>query len=316
MTCEPVACAWIAVDWGTSNLRAWAMDAGGAVLAEGSSADGMAGLKPEEFEGRLLSVVGEWLGSDPQGGDLQEGDLQGGGPTPVIACGMVGARQGWAEAPYITVPCAPHGAAVRVKTTDPRLAMHILPGLKQMDPPDVMRGEETQIAGFMARHPDFAGALCLPGTHAKWARVETGIVAGFHTVMTGELFALLAKSSVLRHSVAEERTEGDGFEVAVAEAIAAPESLPARLFAIRAADLLTGIPRADAHARLSGLLIGAELAAMRAHWSEGPVALVGAARLTALYARALAVEGITATVANGTECTLSGLRAAHAEIAP
>ena len=301
MTCEPVTCAWIAVDWGTSNLRAWAMDAQGAVVAEGTSPDGMAGLKPEEFEGRLLSVVGGWLGD---------------GITPVLACGMVGARQGWAEAPYAAVPCAPHGAAVRVATTDPRLAMHILPGLKQRDPPDVMRGEETQIAGFMARHPDFAGALCLPGTHSKWAGIGGGTVAGFHTVMTGELFALLAKSSVLRHSVAEGRDEGGGFEAAVAEALAAPESLPARLFAIRAADLLTGASRADAHARLSGLLIGAELAAMRAQWSGGPVALVGAARLTALYARALAVEGITATVADGTACTLSGLCAAYAEIAP
>jgi len=287
---------WVAVDWGTSNLRAWAMDASGAVLATGASGDGMAGLACEDFEGALLAVIGGWLGP---------------GVTPVVACGMVGARQGWAEAPYAAVPCAPHGGAVQVETRDPRLAMHILPGLKQMAPPDVMRGEETQIAGFIARHPGFAGALCLPGTHSKWVDVAEGAVGGFRTVMTGEMFALLSKSSVLRHSVGAEL--GAGFEAAVAEALAAPAAVPAHLFAIRAADLLAGTAPGDARARLSGLLIGAELAAMAASWRGGSVALVGAEGLTALYARALTVAGVAATMADGTACTLAGLTAAYRE---
>jgi len=295
-----VTCAWIAVDWGTSNLRAWAMDAGGGVLATGSSGDGMAGLARDQFEGRLLAVAGDWL---------TRGKI-----TPAVACGMVGARQGWAEAPYSAVPCAPHGAPVAVPTTDPRLAMHILPGLKQLDPPDVMRGEETQIAGFMARHPGFAGVLCLPGTHSKWAEVAGGAVRRFRTLMTGEMFALLAGSSVLCHSVGgADDGENPAFEAAVAEALAAPDALPARLFAIRAADLLTGTDPADARARLSGLLIGAELAATRAQWSGAPVALLGAPRLGALYARALAVGGAEASLADGAQCTLDGLTAAYKE---
>lgn len=280
------------------------MDASGAVLWERSSPDGMAGLKPEEFEGRLLSVIGSWLSSDAQEGEV----------TPVVACGMVGARQGWAEAPYAAIPCAPHDKPVRVPTRDPRIAMHILPGLKQIAPSDVMRGEETQIAGFIAQTPDFDGILCLPGTHSKWAIVRAGMVAGFHTVMTGEIFALLAKSSVLRHSLTEAEEEGEGFEAAVAQALAAPEAVPMHLFTIRAADLLTGASRADAHARLSGLLVGAELAAMRNHWAGAQVAVIGSPRLTALYARALAVGGIAAIPADGARCTLSGLSAAYAEI--
>lgn len=290
---------WIAVDWGTSNLRAWAMGADGSALAEASSGDGMAGLAREAFEGALLSLVGTWLGEDA---------------TTVIACGMVGSRQGWAEAPYRAVPCAPAGGAVRVETRDPRLAMHILPGLKQMDPPDVMRGEETQVAGFLACEPDFEGALCLPGTHSKWVEAAGGRVAAFRTVMTGEIFALLSKSSVLRHSVGA--TMGAGFEATVDEALAAPEAVPAHLFALRAGDLLSDVAPEDARARLSGLLIGAELAAMAGRWRGRPVALIGASGLAALYARALDVAGVSAHMADGTACTLDGLRAAHAEIAP
>jgi len=289
-------CDWIAVDWGTSNLRCWAMDAAGRVIAEASSPDGMAGLKPADFEAVLLGVIGGWLGA---------------GTMPVVASGMVGSRQGWIEAPYAAIPCAPRGRPVRVPTTDPRIAVHILPGLKQTSPPDVMRGEEIQIAGFLAGIPDFEGVLCLPGTHSKWAQVAGGAVTGFRTFLTGELFALLSRSSVLRHSVGD--TLGEGFEQAVQETLDAPDSTVARLFEIRAADLLIGTSPADAHARLSGLLIGAELAATRGHWQAAQIGLIGAHSLSALYARALAVPGATTEIADAGDCTRKGLMAAYTE---
>ena len=121
---------------------------------------------------------------------------------------MVGARQGWIEAPYAAVPGPPRRARAfaRPEVRDPRLAVHVLHGLSQAEPADVMRGEETQIAGLIAREPGFDGVACLPGTHAKWAHVSAGEVVSFATFMTGELFALVAQSSVLRHSVA-----GDGW---------------------------------------------------------------------------------------------------------
>lgn len=293
-----MSAAWVAVDWGTSNLRAWAMDASGSVQAEGASSDGMAGLSPDGFERALLSLIGEWLGP---------------GVTPVVACGMVGARQGWAEAPYRAVPCGPSGAAVRVPTRDPRLAMHILPGLKQTTPPDVMRGEETQVAGFLAREPSFDGLLCLPGTHSKWVEVEAGEVTGFRTAMTGELFDLLSTASVLRHSVGQEM--GDGFEKAVSDAMEAPALAMAHLFTLRAADLLHGAAPEDARARLSGLLIGAELAAMAAP-RRCPMVLIGAEALTALYERAFSMSGHAVRRNDATRCTLDGLRAAYSEIEP
>ena len=151
---------WIAVDWGTSNLRAWAMSRSGGELWSGASDKGMGVLKPEHFEGALLDVVAPMLGA---------------GPLDVIACGMVGSRQGWIEAPYATAPCPalPTGFA-RPKTQNPLLRVHIIPGVKQDDPADVMRGEETQIAGFLALNPGWDGGVCLPGTHTKWAQISAG----------------------------------------------------------------------------------------------------------------------------------------------
>jgi 2-dehydro-3-deoxygalactonokinase len=101
-------------------------------------------------------------------------------------------------------PASPRPDARSGATKDPRLRVSILPGLKQAVPPDVMRGEETQIAGFLAAAPGFDGVLCLPGTHAKWVQISAEEVVSFRTFMTGELFDLLSTQSVLRHSIAGE----------------------------------------------------------------------------------------------------------------
>lgn len=285
---------WIAVDWGTSNLRAWAMGADGAVLAEAGSDQGMGRLPPEGFEPALMQLVDPWLGP---------------GVTPVVACGMVGARQGWAEAGYRAVPCAPLDpeAMTPAPSRDGRIAVRIAPGLSQAAPADVMRGEETQIAGALALVPGFDGVLCLPGTHSKWAQVSAGEVVSFQTVMTGELFDLLSRQSVLRHGLAGEGEDWPAFDAAVSDALSRPEKIGARLFALRAEGLLNGLPPASARARLSGLLIGLELAAARPYWLGQAVGLVGSSRLTAAYARALAAQGVTPRILDGTACTLAGL---------
>ena len=85
MNLQPRHIAWIAVDWGTTHLRVYAMSAGGDVLDEASSSDGMAGLNRDDFEPALLRLIEPWLNA---------------GIMQVLACGMVGARQGWVEAPY------------------------------------------------------------------------------------------------------------------------------------------------------------------------------------------------------------------------
>jgi len=295
---------WIAVDWGTTRLRVWDMDRAGQVLAQAASDRGIAALDGAGHEAALLALIGGWL-PDPA---LVQGRL------PVLACGMVGSRQGWIEAPYRAVPCLPLAAVglVAAPVADPRLAVWLVPGLMQAQAADVMRGEEVQIAGFLAAAPDFDGVLCLPGTHAKWARISAGEVVSFQTFMTGELFALLSERSVLRHGMAGEGWDEAAFDAGVEVALARPERLAARLFSIRAEGLLQGLTPGAARARLSGLLIGAELAGAKPYWLGQDVALVGAEALTALYGRALAQMGMQVRQCDGGTAVLAGLTAARA----
>ena len=289
---------WIAVDWGTSNLRAWAMGASGP-LAEARSDDGMGKLSPDQFEAALLRLITPWLAARQ---------------TPVLACGMVGARQGWHEAPYRKTPCTPLDAAgVLQVPTDPRITFHIAPGLSQDRPADVMRGEETQIAGVLALHPGFDGVICHPGTHSKWVQVSAGEVVSFQTYMTGELFALLSTQSVLRHGMAEGWDDA-AFDAGLSDALQNPEKIASRLFSLRAEFLLHGLTPARARARLSGLLIGIELAGSKPCWLGQRVILVGAPALAANYTRALTAQGLTPETLDATACTLAGLSSLYTQM--
>jgi 2-dehydro-3-deoxygalactonokinase len=284
---------WIAVDWGTTNLRAFAMGPEG-IRAEAMSEDGMGRLTPSDFEPALIQLIEPWLGP---------------GVTPVLACGMVGSRQGWCEAPYRATPCTPMdvGQMVRVPVRDPRITVQIVPGLKQVKPADVMRGEETQIAGALALDPAFDGVMCLPGTHSKWVQISAGEVVSFQTYLTGEMFALLSTQSALRHGMAATGWDEDAFDLGVANGMARPERLAAHLFRLRAEGLIADLGPDAARAQLSGLLIGAELAAARPYWLGARVVLVGSPALTALYARALAAMGAPSQTLPAKDCTIAGL---------
>ena len=291
--------SWIAVDWGTSNLRAWAMGQTG-ILAHAASDKGMGQLKPDQFEAALLEVIAPWLTAR----------------TTVLACGMVGARQGWVEARYRSVPCpaTDPAALTRVSTNDPRLDVRIAPGLSQDRPADVMRGEETQLAGALALHPGFDGVFCLPGTHSKWVHVSAGEGVSFQTYMTGEMFSLLSTQSVLRHSLTAEGWDDAAFDDGLSDALSRPDRIAARLFSLRAEGLLHAMTAPQARARLSGLLIGIELAGAKPYWLGQSVKLIGAQNLSALYARALGLQGLQAETEDATACTLAGLSALYAKL--
>ncbi|OED50486.1 2-keto-3-deoxy-galactonokinase [Rhodobacteraceae bacterium (ex Bugula neritina AB1)] len=293
---------WIAVDWGTTNLRVWVFAADGTELAHASSDRGMGQLTSDVFEPALLELVGDFLPSNQV--------------TPVICCGMVGARQGWIEAPYLSVPCKPPGIgnAIGPEVKDPRLDVHILPGVSQNLPADVMRGEETQIGGFLQNNPGFDGAVCLPGTHTKWVQVSAGEIVSFRTFMTGELFSLLSERSVLRHSLVDEGWDEAAFNDACNDAMTSPQHLSARLFALRAGSLLHGLTPSKARARLSGSLIGLELAGSRPYWLGREVAIIGAVGLAGLYDRALTGVGVSATIADAEAMTLAGLSSAFVKM--
>lgn len=287
---------WIAADWGTSNVRFWAIGADGAVLGERTSPDGMGTLAPSEFEGVLSKTCDDWLTT----------------AQTVIACGMVGSRQGWIEAPYQTTPCAvcPRDV-VTAPVTRAGLTVHVIPGIRQLQPADVMRGEETQIAGFLAHNPDFDGVICLPGTHTKWVHISAREVISFQTFMTGEMFQILSGQSVLRHSIAPTGWDDDAFNTALSDTLTRPEKLAGQLFSIRASHLVHDTDPVTLRAQLSGLLIGAELAAAKPYWLGRDVALIGAGAVSMPYMAGLAVQGITATRADATEMTLAGIKAAY-----
>lgn len=288
---------WIAADWGTSHLRLWAMGADGTVRARAQSDDGMGVLDRDGFEPAFLRLARGWIGA---------------GPVPVIACGMVGSRQGWAEVPYVPVPARPAELTpVPAPARDPAVRVFIVPGLSQDRPADVMRGEETQIAGFLAAEPDFDGVLCLPGTHTKWVRISAGEVVSFQTYMTGELFGLVAGHSVLRHCVSGDGTDEAAFAEAVDEGMARPERLAQGLFRLRAESVLHGLPGPAARSRLSGLMIGAELAAARPYWLGQDVRIAGASGISAAYGRALSAQGAAAPVMDADPLTLAGLSRAY-----
>jgi 2-dehydro-3-deoxygalactonokinase len=295
--------AWIAVDWGTSNLRVWGLDSDGQVIAEASSDKGMARLDRTGFEPALLELVDGWLRHDRQ--------------TPVIACGMVGARQGWVEVPYRHAPCQPvlFDVIGSPATHDPRLRVIILAGIKQLEPADVMRGEETQIAGILLGEPRFEGVLCLPGTHTKWVRISAGEIVHFTTFMTGELFNLLSLHSVLRHSLDGAGWNAVEFTSIIRSVIAEPASFTARLFSVRAETLVWGLDAATANARLSGLLIGAELVAAKTCWLEQDVTIVGNGVQSERYAEGLRTLGRSPRVLDATDVTLAGLKSAYLQIA-
>jgi 2-dehydro-3-deoxygalactonokinase len=160
-----------------------------------------------------------------------------------------------------------------------------------MQPADVMRGEETQLAGLLAKLGLDQATACTPGTHSKWVQLDGGRVTSFVTFMTGEMFAVTAEHSILRHTIAGDGFDEEAFRSAVEQMLEAPQQLTSALFSIRATSLLEGLGSEAARSRLSGLLIGFELAATRSRWEGRTVHLVGANTLAVRYAAALEFAG-------------------------
>ncbi len=297
--------AFTVVDWGTSSFRGWLMAADGEALAESRGGEGM------------LHCAGAGAGGAGFAPVLRDHLARLGAPAgaPVLICGMAGARQGWAEAPYLKVPTrldALHEGALRIDAAiDTMGDIRILPGIAQAraDRPDVMRGEETQLLGVT--EPDFTGLVCIPGTHSKWVRIEEGRIVAFSTYMTGELFSVIARHSILAHAVETESpapADSQAFREGLAAALAEPTALTASLFRLRAAQLLGFEERADGAARLSGLLIGTELAdAARQFGSPRSVRLIATGDLGKLYEAALAGRGLEVTTVDAELASRCGL---------
>lgn len=232
---------------------------------------------------------------------------------PAVVCGMAGSRQGWQEARYLTVPALLKDIVSKAaRVTGARRDIRILPGLAQRDQAraDVMRGEETQLLGaLMDKNP--IGLACLPGTHSKWARFTNGHISGFSSHMTGELFGLLSTKSILRHAVGAggdfDPAEAD-FVDAVREGFKHPAEISRMLFSLRASQLLFDRPQISGYARLSGLLIGCEIAAAGLEFGTPDIVhLIASGKLAGLYQSAFSSLDIETESIDADNAVVAGL---------
>ncbi len=289
--------ALICVDWGTSSFRLWAMARSGLVLAERRGKYGMSTLKPDAYEPLLETTLSDISVPDD---------------VPVIICGMAGAAQGWMEVAYVDTPAdLTHIPLHAIRIPGIKRDVRILPGIAQRDTrhPNVMRGEETLLLGAHSKGR-IEGMVCLPGTHSKWAHMNGNTVSEFATAMTGEIFALLSEHSTLSHFLGEFSGAGahsTDFSDAVRESLEAPESILGTLFTVRAGPILFGVKSAvDMQARLSGLLIGLEIAGI-SHLAGDHAVLISSGPITENYLRAFELASIKADLMHAEEVVRTGL---------
>ncbi|MCZ7561574.1 MAG: 2-dehydro-3-deoxygalactonokinase [Burkholderiaceae bacterium] len=293
----------IGVDWGSSALRAWLIDAGGIVARRESTA-GVATIADGRFREALEALCGDWFARAPA--------------LPVIACGMIGSRDGWRDAGRVRTPAGLLTLAQRLSNFDDLLGrpFRVVPGLVargQIDSPDLMRGGETQVFGALQGRE---GLFVLPGTHCRWVEVRDRQVVAFRTYMTGELYSLLCRRSTLASlcgdpddSPQHQAQALRAFDEGVDHAGARPGSLTHLLFTARTEALLGGLDAHQLPAYLSGLLIGAEIRDA-SDWSPHDLVptVVARSELASRYARAMHRLGLRGKVADG-DSAAAGLAA-------
>lgn len=287
----------LAVDWGTSSLRIYRLDDGGGVRERRESGNGILNVRNDAFARTLENEAGDWLDA---------------GEAPIVMSGMIGSRQGWKEAAYVTCPAglaeiASNMCPVQwITPTQSTRQAWIAPGLRCVGNTginDVMRGEEVQILGIVDRLRAGEHHVCLPGTHSKWAIVRDGRITSFSTHMTGEVYALLKQHSILGRMMATSDFSEPAFVAGVTRA-ADSGGLLHHLFGVRAEVLASRLPENQSASYLSGILIGHELRAATPGIERFHI--VGTGELTTLYALAASQLGLIA-VGHETDAVTRGL---------
>lgn len=285
-----MSAAFIGVDWGSTNRRAWALAGDGRVVAGFSDARGLMAVASGSFALEAAAIR------------ARLGDL------PMLCAGMVGSARGWASAPYLACPAGLGDLAAGLVWVEAGRTA-IVPGLclARLDDPagDVMRGEEVQLLGAVAAGLAPGDALlCQPGTHCKWARMAGSKVAGFATAMTGEMFALLKTHSLLADFLTAGVSDGAAFREGVRAGFNG--DLLSQLFRIRAAALLGRRAPEDSAAYASGLLIGADVGA-RALAPGARVHLLAGPALGTLYAAAIGEAGAVPIALSSEAAFIAGI---------
>ncbi|MFV0431264.1 MAG: 2-dehydro-3-deoxygalactonokinase [Alphaproteobacteria bacterium] len=284
----------IAIDWGTSNFRAWLIDKDNHILSFKESDKGLLFLQQNKFESYLYQQIKDWYIPD----------------LPIIMCGMVGSQKGWQEVPYIPfseIMLKLPSSLAQVPNTQ-GFNIRIVAGCSLTNKHfDVMRGEETQTYGFLCENPNYTGLLCLPGTHSKWVICQDGIPLTFYSFLTGELFNILSKYSILS-SMLRDSWDDASFRQGVNKAISNPALFSHFLFGIRAQSLLEEQSLIDPTSFLSGLSIGLELSAMQSYIKEYQnITFIGNAKLMENYQKAINIISSNSQQYDTTTATLMGI---------
>lgn len=291
--------ACIFIDWGTTNARSYWIESGGAIRESRHSDLGILSVGERGFPSALQELTTDWLDTD-------------GNRPPVLMSGMIGSRQGWAEAPYAHCPATPADLAASVMAVPDIENVWIVPGVcLPPDGPrrDVMRGEEVQIFGALEITGRETATLCLPGTHSKWARAENGKLTAFATAMTGEVFEVMRVHSILGALMSDDTAHQSEAFARGLDASGTDGGLLNHLFRVRA-DGLFGITTDDAQASyLSGTLIGHEIRDLSDTYpADGDgVLLVGSSGLAKIYEEAFTHLRVPFQTIDGEKATIKGL---------
>lgn len=285
---------YIAIDWGSTNLRAWLYQ-GENCLESRQSEAGITRLNGRTFEAVLAQITEGWN---------QEN-------TPVVMAGMVGSNAGWINVPYLSCPATLTDISQHL--TRVKEDVWIVPGLSinQNDNQNVMRGEETQLVGAQALMP--SALYVMPGTHCKWVQINDREVVSFRTVMTGELHHVLLKHTLVGAGLPQQTDSPEAFNAGLERGLQSPDVV-SRLFEVRASHVLGTLPREQVSEFLSGLLIGSEVASMADDIPTAQaVTLVASPSLTARYQQALTLFGRQSQTLSGDVAFQAGIRSiAHA----
>jgi 2-dehydro-3-deoxygalactonokinase len=289
--------AMIAVDWGTTNFRAFLLSQSGEILDRVFARSGLQNIRGQKFEELLMKETLSWRNAHKN--------------LPILMSGMVGSRKAWLEVPYLECPVELNQFGHHLSAVGERANQWIVPGVsvaRDNASFDVMRGEEVQILGTVDPASNDSRLICLPGTHSKWALVEDGKISNFKTYMTGELFVVLRKYSILGHLMTSAKPDDQGFAQGYAWG-KRPESFLSQIFQTRTQVLAGNLSPKAADSFLSGLLISEEIKAGLSD-IEVPnksITIIANPRIAQQYAKCLAEYDIEAVVMNSDEVTTKGL---------
>jgi len=279
----------IAVDWGSTNLRAYRLNAQLELEDRIDAAYGIKNIEHTNYESVLESLLGDWLADTRY----------------FIFSGMITSRQGWIETPYVACPVTPESLVENIQSQKLKsgLTAYFIPGaccylLNGEPATDVMRGEEVQLLGLSAESKKI---VVLPGTHSKWVQMNTGSICAFCTYMTGELFELVRYKSLAGQLASTENHIAGHFLEGVNIGYKS-DQLMGKLFSARSSVLLEQRAPETVHSYLSGVLIGTEIKQGMAQTAEdyrhAPIELVGSDALVKRYKQAFDALSLSSFINN------------------